>query len=112
MLILVLVTRNRIPDTVYESWNTQPIVAGSDSEGDCNGSEVELFSDVDSIGDDVDDHNPELASSLMEMELSDSGDNHDRKGKGVLRTIETPKIAMGNGGSIQVNLNKRINNYV
>ncbi|KAG2124927.1 hypothetical protein BD769DRAFT_1669082 [Suillus cothurnatus] len=93
---LWFVTRNRIPDTVYESWNTQPIVAGSDSEGDCNGSEVELFSDVDSIGDDVDDHNPELASSLMEMELSDSGDNHDRKGKGVLRTIETPKIAMGN----------------
>jgi hypothetical protein len=72
--------------------NTQPIVAGSDSEGDCNSSEVELFLDVDN-------HNPELVSSLMEMELSDSGDNHDRKGKGVLRTIETPKIAMGNGGS-------------
>ncbi|KAG1851934.1 hypothetical protein F4604DRAFT_1686755 [Suillus subluteus] len=76
---LWFVTRNRIPDTVYESWNTQPIIAGSDSEGD--GDSSELFSDIDSIRDDA-NHNPELASSLMEMDLSDSGDIHvDYKGK-------------------------------
>ncbi|KAG1864794.1 hypothetical protein F4604DRAFT_1928594 [Suillus subluteus] len=70
---------NRIPDTVYKSWNTQPIIASSDSEG--NGDSSELFSDMDSIRDDA-DHNPELASSLMEMELSDSGDIHaDYQGK-------------------------------
>ena len=101
VLILVLVTRKRIPDAVYESWNTQPIVAGSDSEGDGNGSEVELLSDMDSIGDDA-DHNPELANSLMEMELTDSEDSrnvHDRKGKGRLMTgVETPKHATVNGG--------------
>ncbi|KAG2110886.1 uncharacterized protein F5147DRAFT_651592 [Suillus discolor] len=70
---------NHIPDTVYESWNTQPIIAGSDSKN--NGDSSELFSDIDSIRDDV-NHNPELASSLMEMDLSDSGDIHtDYKGK-------------------------------
>jgi hypothetical protein len=75
---------------VYESWNTQPIIAGSDSEGD--GDNSELFSDVDSIRDDA-DHNPELASSLMEMDLSDSGDIHtDYKGKGKQRILKTPAV--------------------
>ncbi|KAG1884623.1 hypothetical protein F4604DRAFT_1919071 [Suillus subluteus] len=84
---LWFVTRNCIPDTVYESWNTQPIIAGSDSEG--NGDSSELFSDIDSIRDDA-NHNPELASSLMEMDLSDSGDIHTNyKGKGKLRILKT-----------------------
>ncbi|KAG2065986.1 hypothetical protein BDR04DRAFT_1160781 [Suillus decipiens] len=88
---LWFVTRNHIPDTVYESWNTQPIIAGSDSEGDPDSSEVELLSDMDSIRDDA-DHNPELASSLMEMELSDSGDVHaNYKGKG-LSILKTPMV--------------------
>ncbi|KAG2123626.1 hypothetical protein BD769DRAFT_1669831 [Suillus cothurnatus] len=87
---LWFVTRNHIPDTVYESWNTQPIIAGSDFEGDSDNSE--LFSDVDSIRDDA-DHNPELASSLMEMDLSDSGDIHtDYKGKGKQRILKTPAV--------------------
>ncbi|OJA13124.1 hypothetical protein AZE42_07522 [Rhizopogon vesiculosus] len=60
-----------IPDAEYESWNTQPIVAGSDPEHDGDNSEVEPLSEVDSIGNDA-DHNPELASSLMKLELSDS----------------------------------------
>ncbi|KAG2067318.1 hypothetical protein BDR04DRAFT_1159261 [Suillus decipiens] len=77
--------------TLYESWNTQPIVAGSDSEGDPDSSEVELLSDMDSVRDDA-NHNPELASSLMEMELSDSGDVHaDYKGKG-LSILKTPMV--------------------
>lgn len=75
---------------MYESWNSQPIIAGSDSEGD--GDSSELFSDIDSIRDDV-DHNPELASSLMEMDLSDSGDIHaDYKGKGTMRILKTPMV--------------------
>ncbi|KAG1780409.1 hypothetical protein EV702DRAFT_1043220 [Suillus placidus] len=42
--------------------------------------EMEFLSDTDSIGDA--NYNPELASSLMEMELSDSGDIHTNyKGK-------------------------------
>ncbi|KAG1731248.1 hypothetical protein EDD22DRAFT_928259 [Suillus occidentalis] len=89
---LWFVTRNRIPQRVYESWNTQPVIAGSDSEVDDDGSEMELLSDVDSIGDDA-NHNPELASSLMEMELSDSGDFHtDYKGKGKLKILKTPMV--------------------
>ncbi|KAG2052898.1 hypothetical protein BDR06DRAFT_1009030 [Suillus hirtellus] len=87
---LWFVTRNRIPDTVYESWNTQPIIAGSDSEGD--GDSSELFSNIDSIRDDV-DHNPKLASSLMEMDLSNSGDIHmDYKGKGKMGILKTPMV--------------------
>ncbi|KAG0691452.1 hypothetical protein DFH29DRAFT_1011159, partial [Suillus ampliporus] len=65
---------------------------GSDSKGDSDSSEVELLSDVDSLGDDA-DHNPELASSLMEMELSDPGDIHaDYKGKGKLKILKTPMV--------------------
>ncbi|KAG2067600.1 hypothetical protein BDR04DRAFT_1212119 [Suillus decipiens] len=77
--------------TLYESWNTQPIIAGSDSEGDADSSEAELLSGMDSIRDDA-DHNPKLASSLMEMELSDSGDIHaNYKGKG-LSILKTPMV--------------------
>ncbi|KAG1741590.1 hypothetical protein EDD22DRAFT_851684 [Suillus occidentalis] len=68
------------------------VIASSDSEADDDGSEMELLSDVDSIGDDA-NHNPELASSLMEMELSDSGDFHtDYKGKGKLKILKTPMV--------------------
>ncbi|KAG1757918.1 hypothetical protein EDB19DRAFT_1901407 [Suillus lakei] len=89
---LWFVTRNHIPDSVYESWNTQPIIAGSDSEGDSDSSEVELLSDVDSVRDNA-DHNPELASSLMEMELSDSVDiRTGYKGKGKLKISKTPMV--------------------
>jgi len=94
VLIFILVTRNRIPDAEYESWNTQPIVAGSDSECDSDGDslEAEPLSEADSTGNDA-DHNPNLASSLMELELSDSEqpwNARDRKGKGRLMTVETP----------------------
>jgi hypothetical protein len=104
----MLVTRNRIPDRVYESWNTQPVIVGSDSEADDDGSEMELLSD-DSIGDDA-NHNPELASSLMEMELSDSGDFlADYKGKGKLKILKTPMV---NGTSIPLSdSDDSINNY-
>ncbi|KAG2105412.1 hypothetical protein BD769DRAFT_1676048 [Suillus cothurnatus] len=75
---LWFVTRNRIPDSIYESWNTQPVIAGSDSErDDCNDI---LLSDTDdsvSIKSDND-----LASSLMELDMSSDSDVKDPKGKG------------------------------
>jgi hypothetical protein len=60
------VTRNRIPDDIYESWNTQPVIAGSDSERD---ESDQLFSDTD--GSVADKSDNELASSLIELDLTD-----------------------------------------
>ncbi|KAG1719499.1 uncharacterized protein EDB91DRAFT_1267913 [Suillus paluster] len=82
---LWFVTRNRIPDSVYESWNTQPVIAGSDSErDDCNDI---LLSDTDdsvSIKSDND-----LASSLMELDMSSDLDVKDPKGKGKAKAAPT-----------------------
>ncbi|KAG2336493.1 hypothetical protein BDR05DRAFT_1005821 [Suillus weaverae] len=58
--------RNWIPDDIYKSWNTQPVIAGSDSKHD--GSD-QLFSDMDSSAADKSDN--KLASSLMELDLTD-----------------------------------------
>ncbi|KAG1895798.1 uncharacterized protein F5891DRAFT_1193808 [Suillus fuscotomentosus] len=82
---LWFVTRNWIPDNVYESWNTQPVVAGSDSEhDDC--SDV-LLSDVDSLNDSfISKSDNELASSLMELELTDA-EVEDPKGKGKMKVV-------------------------
>lgn len=87
-LTIPSVTRNRIPDNVYESWNTQPVVAGSDSEhDDC--SDV-LLSDVDSLNDSFSSKSDnELASSLMELELTDA-EVEDPKGKGKMKVV-SPK---------------------
>jgi len=103
-MTLVLVTRNRIPEHIYESWNTQPIVAGSDSE--CDSDEDHLPSETGSIGNlDISrtaSGNPELAGSLLELDLSDSDEpvsiragrlRNDLKGKGRMRSV-----GMGNPG--------------
>jgi hypothetical protein len=55
---LSLILISGIPDDVYENWNTQPIVAGSDSEHNCD-SDVELRSETESVGNNT-DHNPKL----------------------------------------------------
>jgi hypothetical protein len=60
------VTRNQIPDDIYESWNTQPVIAGSDSKHD---ESDQLFSDTDGSAADKSDN--ELTSSLMELDLTD-----------------------------------------
>ncbi|KAG1855617.1 hypothetical protein F4604DRAFT_1932264 [Suillus subluteus] len=82
---LWFVTRNRIPDDIYESWNTQPVIAGSDSEhDDC--SDV-LLSDMDSLNDSfISKSDNELASSLMELELTDA-EVEDPKGKGKMKVV-------------------------
>ncbi|KAG1844627.1 hypothetical protein DFJ58DRAFT_843957 [Suillus subalutaceus] len=50
---LWFVTRNQVPENVYESWNTQPIIAGSDSKHDCSD---QLLSNTDSSVDDKSDN--------------------------------------------------------
>ncbi|KAG0696814.1 hypothetical protein DFH29DRAFT_1071949 [Suillus ampliporus] len=83
---LWFVTRNRIPDDIYESWNTQPIVAGSDSErDDCSDCDV-LLSNTDSPDDSVGfKSDNELASSLMELDMTSDTDVKDLKGKGKMK---------------------------
>lgn len=83
---LWFVTRNRIPDDIYESWNTQPVVAGSDSErDDCSDRDV-LFSDTDSPDDSVSNKSDnELASSLMELDMTSETEVKDLKGKGKMK---------------------------
>ncbi|KAG1734514.1 hypothetical protein EDB19DRAFT_1830584 [Suillus lakei] len=78
---------NRIPDNVYESWNTQPIIAGSDSKRDCSDA---LLSDTDSLDNSVvDKSNNELASSLMELDLTDvEVKDSDPKGKMKARSLK------------------------
>ncbi|KAG1847640.1 hypothetical protein DFJ58DRAFT_746949 [Suillus subalutaceus] len=82
---LWFVTWNRIPDDIYESWNTQPVIDGSDSEhDDC--SDV-LLSDMDSLNDSfISKSDNELASSLMEVELTDA-EVKDPKGKGKMKVV-------------------------
>ncbi|OAX31897.1 hypothetical protein K503DRAFT_860569 [Rhizopogon vinicolor AM-OR11-026] len=94
---LWFVTRNHIPHLVYESWNTQPIIAGSDSDCEVN-SDLE-FSELESTGDD-EDNNSKLASSLMVLDLSDSEEPQtrdicDAKVKGKSRSFETPSLNNG-----------------
>ncbi|KAG1830705.1 hypothetical protein DFJ58DRAFT_736885 [Suillus subalutaceus] len=75
---LWFVTRNQIPDSIYEFWNTQPVIAGSDSECD-NGNDMLLSDTDDSVSIKSDN---DLASSLMELDMSSDLDVKDPKGKG------------------------------
>ncbi|KAG1863029.1 hypothetical protein F4604DRAFT_1929212 [Suillus subluteus] len=95
---LWFVTWNRIPDDIYESWNTQPVIAGSDSEhDDC--SDV-LLSDVDSLNDSfISKSDNELASSLMELELTDA-EVEDPKGKGKMKVV-SPKRTNKSANDVQ-----------
>ncbi|KAH0836635.1 hypothetical protein J3R83DRAFT_8353 [Lanmaoa asiatica] len=75
---LWFVTRNSIPDDVYESWNTQPAIIGSDSEieifdedsfSDTGGKQAEdIISIKGSATDSSDDM--ELTSSMFELNLN------------------------------------------
>ncbi|KAG2066114.1 hypothetical protein BDR04DRAFT_1121394 [Suillus decipiens] len=74
---LWFVTRNRVPEDVYESWNMEPIIAGLDSEHDCTD---QLLSNMDSSAHGKSDN--EFTSSLMELDLTDDEVKHsDSKGK-------------------------------
>ncbi|KAI6035711.1 hypothetical protein EDC04DRAFT_2191826 [Pisolithus marmoratus] len=62
---LWFVTRSRVPVEIYESWNTQPTIVGSDSDLDGENS-VLVLSDTDSNDSDV---NNKLSSSMVGLEL-------------------------------------------
>lgn len=95
----VLVTRNRIPDDIYESWNTQPVIAGSDSEDD------EMFkiedncseggdTDVDPACISDDEFDKPLASSVGNLSLFgplSTQANTNAKGKGRCTIPRTPQ---------------------
>ncbi|KAI9571524.1 hypothetical protein HD554DRAFT_2169335 [Boletus coccyginus] len=69
---LWFVTRNRIPDEVYESWNSQQLVAGSDSAEE-QSTEIE--------SDKSDDFDRLLVSSIGNLNLFDGHKVADIKGK-------------------------------
>ena len=60
--IYLLATRSRIHDSIYDTWNTQYIVIGSDSDSE-RGSDMLPGTDSD------EDANNELASSLVDLSL-------------------------------------------
>jgi hypothetical protein len=95
-----LVTRNRIPDEIYESWNTQPVVAGSDLEhDDCSDHDV-LFSDTDSLDDSVGNKSDnELASSLMELDMASETEVKDLIGKGKMKAAPARSPATSRNGN-------------
>ncbi|KAI6114825.1 hypothetical protein EDD16DRAFT_1709070 [Pisolithus croceorrhizus] len=69
-------SQKAVPDDIYESWNTEPVVVGSDSDADsCNFSVADT--DIISIsgtgsnsgnGSDIED---KLSSSMIDLELND-----------------------------------------
>ena len=88
-----IVTRNCIPNNVYESWNAQPLVAGSDSADDeCE--EVIKIVEADA-SDESDDFDKPLASSIGNLNFFNPPRDHkviDHKGKGhvIPRTPNKP----------------------
>ncbi|KAG1855820.1 hypothetical protein C8R48DRAFT_776189 [Suillus tomentosus] len=96
---LWFVMRNQIPDDIYESWNTQPIVAGSDSKhDDCSDCEV-LFSDTDSLDDSVGNKSDnELVSALMELDMTSETEVKDLIGKGKMKAAPARSPARSRNG--------------
>jgi len=89
-----IVTQNHILDDVYESWNAQPLVAGSDSADDECEEVVEIVEADGSDG--SDDFDKPLASSIGNLNLFDPPQGHkvvDCKGKGraIPRTPSKPR---------------------
>ncbi|KAI6047240.1 hypothetical protein EDC04DRAFT_2887048 [Pisolithus marmoratus] len=66
---LWLVTQNPIPDAVFNSWNTQTLVVGTDDEGDNSTGEVQSLDEDQSSGEDLID----LSSSFTDLGFDKSG---------------------------------------
>ena len=94
LIYSLIVTRNCISDEVYKSWNTQLLIAGSDSTDDESGKQL-----TEIEGDESDDFDKPLMSSISNLNLFDDPHNLkvlDSKGKG--RYIpSTPHIESGVG---------------
>jgi hypothetical protein len=81
---LWFVTRNRIAQATYDSWNTQPTIAGSDTDNSLYDSDVVIFSD-----DDADEFDNKLTSSMIRLDL-DEDIEVGNKGKGKAGKTKTP----------------------
>ena len=99
----MLVTRNRIPEDEYNSWNTQGMVGGSDSDNDRDQmSEIDVERQVgntDNHGDTAseDEFDKPLASSVGNLSLLDLPNSPTvtkAKGKGryIPRTPQKPSV--------------------
>jgi hypothetical protein len=90
--ILLLGTRKAIPDNVYDSWNKEPCIIGSNSESEIespgagdkkDADEIISIHDTDSLDSDI---NIKLTSSLLDLNLhKDSGIASKDKGKGTAK---------------------------
>lgn len=79
---LWLVTRNPIPDAVFDSWNTQMLVVGTDDESDQSVDDVQSRDGNQSSGDDLID----LSSSFTDLGIKKSG-----TGKRPINLLSSPE---------------------
>ncbi|KAI5988900.1 hypothetical protein EDC04DRAFT_2912378 [Pisolithus marmoratus] len=79
---LWLVTRNPIPDAVFNSWNTQTLVVGTDNEGDNSTGEVQSLDEDQSSSEDLID----LSSSFTDLGFDKSG-----TGKHLISLLSSPE---------------------
>ena len=96
--MLLLATRKAIPDDVYDSWNKEPCIIGSDSESEIespgegdkkDADEIISIHDTDSLGSDID---IKLTSSLLDLNLyEDSGSKDKDKGRAKFTNPGTPQ---------------------
>ncbi|KAI5995590.1 hypothetical protein EDD15DRAFT_2423402 [Pisolithus albus] len=95
-------SRKAVPDDIYESWNTEPIVVGSDSDSDsydfsANDTDVISISGTGSNSGNASDIDVKLSSSMIDLELDDHSTRAvllDR-GKGVAKQQKTPPRQSG-----------------
>ncbi|KAG2117873.1 uncharacterized protein F5147DRAFT_648317 [Suillus discolor] len=74
---LWFVMRNQIPDDIYKSWNTQPVIVGSDSEHD--GSD-QLLSDTDSSAVDKSDNELDSDPKVKRVLSPDKSPSDSKQG--------------------------------
>lgn len=95
-------SRKAIPDDIYESWNTEPIVVGSDSDSEsydfsANDTDVISISGTGSNSGNASDIDVKLSSSMIDLELNDHAAHVvllDR-GKGAAKQQKTPPRQSG-----------------
>ncbi|KAI6017251.1 hypothetical protein BKA83DRAFT_23524 [Pisolithus microcarpus] len=95
-------SRKAIPDDIYKSWNTEPIVVGSDSDSEsydfsANDTDVISISGTGSNSGNASDIDVKLSSSMINLELNDHAAHVvllDR-GKGATKQQKTPPRQSG-----------------
>lgn len=79
---LWLVTRNPVPDAVFDSWNTQMLVVGTDDETDQSVDDIQSHDGDHSSADDLID----LSSSFVDLGIEKSG-----TGKRPINLLSSPE---------------------